>query len=187
MSVVITDGWFVGGWFVVSGPDVVSWEVVLLIDGAIEEWVDDIVSDETIVMLVGLSVIVEAVDDEPLTVSVDFKVDVTVEDKSSGVVEWKFVVSVVNADGRFVEDWFDVSVSDVVFWEVAVDDIKSVWVEPKVDVDGTMVTLLVDDGIGVAVEDDSKKLWISNKLRSGDPDLDSSLWISFLWVKMTAS
>lgn len=55
-------------------------------------------------MLVGLSVIVEAVDDEPLTVSVDFKVDVTVEDKSSGVVEWKFVVSVVNADGRFVED-----------------------------------------------------------------------------------
>lgn len=43
------------------------------------------------------------------------KVDVEIEDISRGVAEWKFVVSVVNLDGRFVEDCSVVSDSDVVF------------------------------------------------------------------------
>ena len=71
---------------------------------AIEELVNDLVSVETTVMLAGLSVIVEVADDEPLSVSVDSKVDVAVEDNSRVVVELKFVVSVLSEEGRFVGD-----------------------------------------------------------------------------------
>lgn len=164
MLVGITDWWFVGGWIVVSDPNVVFWEVV--IDDAIEGWLNDTVSVETmvsIVMLVGLSVSVEVVNVEPLSVWVEPKVDVEIEDISRGVADWKFVVSVVNVDGRFVEDFSVVSDSDVVFWEVAVDGTKS------------DVVLLVDDGIEevslsvetmslIVVDVEPRSVWVEPKI-----------------------